>query len=126
MQAEPTGEKGEYDIYPRRGEVWALYKDWNMGLTCSGLGKCEHDVVEILEVGGSVVKVLFLTKVADYNAVFMPEIKGGVQRVMEISLNENLRFSHQIPAFRLTGEVGGSLQGYWELDSESLPITQFM
>ena len=51
-----------------------------------------YDVVKILEVVDSVVKVLFLTKVADYNDVFMPEMKGCVKRMMKISSNENLRF----------------------------------
>ncbi|GFY85213.1 hypothetical protein Acr_03g0019870 [Actinidia rufa] len=51
--------------------------------------------------------------------------KSGSAVTMKISRVELLRFSHQIPAFRLTSERGGTLEGYWELDPAALPITFF-
>ncbi|KAJ6848360.1 uncharacterized protein M6B38_273925 [Iris pallida] len=114
------GKRDQYDIYPRGGEVWALYKDWSIEWTQSDLEKCDYDVVEVLEHTGSVIRVLALTKVDDHDAVFMPE-KKEVTQTFEIPAGESLRFSHQIPAFRLTDSDSSELQGYWELHSLSMP-----
>ncbi|KAJ6989014.1 hypothetical protein NC653_021798 [Populus alba x Populus x berolinensis] len=43
----------------------------------------------------------------------------------EFLCTELLRFSHQIPAFRLTEERGGSLGCFWELDHPALPVYYF-
>jgi len=43
----------------------------------------------------------------------------------EFLCTELLRFYHQIPAFRLTEERGGSLGGFWELDHPALPLHYF-
>ncbi|KAH0653020.1 hypothetical protein KY285_030555 [Solanum tuberosum] len=43
-------------------------------------------------------------------------------KVVKINVSEHLRFSHQIPTFRLTKERGGSLRGFWELDPAGMPL----
>ncbi|OVA18792.1 protein of unknown function DUF3444 [Macleaya cordata] len=45
----PAGKKNKYEIYPRKGEVWALYRNFNSEWSCSNLQKCEYDMVEVLE-----------------------------------------------------------------------------
>ncbi|KAL5541781.1 hypothetical protein UlMin_009491 [Ulmus minor] len=119
------GRRFEYDILPQKGQVWALYNNWNPGFRCSDLDKCEYEVVEVLMATESVIEVLFLDRVDGFNSVFKSKMHDGSPLTMGINQVELLRFSHQIPAFRLTEERGGTLRGFWELDPASLPEHYF-
>lgn len=125
VSAEPASKKNEYTILPRNGEIWALYKNWNAEIKCSDLENCEYDIVEIIEAQNLHIEVLFLERVAGFNSVFKPQ-KESASAVMKISTEELLRFSHQIPAFKLTEERDGSLRGCWELDPAALPVHYFL
>ncbi|GFZ21857.1 DNAJ heat shock N-terminal domain-containing protein [Actinidia rufa] len=122
LKVEHTGEKDEYTIFPRKDEVWALYKNWNAGMTCSDLESCEYDIVQILKENDAEIKVLVLELVNGFKTVFKAQTRQRSPLTMKFSQKELLRFSHQIPAFRLTEERGGSLRGYWELDPAALPV----
>ncbi|KAK4379966.1 hypothetical protein RND71_001828 [Anisodus tanguticus] len=117
--AESMEKKGVYKIFPRTGEVWAVYKNWSAHLDCDKLEGCEYEIVEILDVTDRYVSVKFLVWVKGFKSVYKPE---EASRTVKISLSEQLRFSHQIPAFRLTEERGGSLRGFWELDPAAMPV----
>ncbi|CAD5196267.1 unnamed protein product [Musa acuminata subsp. malaccensis] len=121
VQAEQTGKRNHFLIHPSSGEIWAVYKNWSVGWGLPELEKCEYDVVEICERSGCGLKVKPLTKVNGYTSVFKPEENTNAATELEIPTNEYIRFSHQIPAFRLTDENGGKLRGYWELDPASVP-----
>lgn len=123
LKAENIGRKNEYAILPRKGEVWAVYKNWNDRIKCSDLENCEYDVVEVLEENEVRIEVQVLERLDGFNSVF--KVKGGSDVRMEILRVELLRFSHQIPAFRLTEERGGSLRGFWELDPAAVPVLMF-
>uniref|UniRef100_A0A2P2MY67 J domain-containing protein n=1 Tax=Rhizophora mucronata TaxID=61149 RepID=A0A2P2MY67_RHIMU len=125
MTAVPTGKKDEYYILPRKGDVWALYRNWSPEIEASELENCQYDIVEVLEENDSKIKVLFLDRVDGFNAVFRPKLKGGSAVTMQVLRTELLRFSHQIPAFRLTEEKAGSLRGFCELDPAALPLYYF-
>ncbi|CAL5337810.1 unnamed protein product [Camellia sinensis] len=125
LRAEHTDEKDVYAIFPKKGEVWALYKNWNAGITYSDLSSCEYDIVEILQENDVDIKVLFLEPVNGFKTVFKYQMKEGSSLTMKLPKKELLRFSHQIPFFRLTEERGGSLRGYWELDPAALPVAFF-
>ncbi|KAJ0980713.1 hypothetical protein J5N97_008968 [Dioscorea zingiberensis] len=115
VQAKQTGRKDQYDIYPRIGEVWAVYKNWHVTWQQpSDLVDCAFDIVEILEQTGSGIRV-FLMEI--HQSVFIPR-KRRRSRSMLIPPDEYLRFSHRIPAFRLTEE---KYQSFWELDPTSVP-----
>ncbi|XP_042517156.1 uncharacterized protein LOC122091344 [Macadamia integrifolia] len=120
VKAEATG-KNRYDIYPREGEVWALYKNWDAKWTVSNLPDCKYDVVEILERNSLRTKVQFLVLVDGYKTVYKAATRRGSKVTLEISCRELLRFSHQVPAFRLTEVENGRLRDCWELDPASLP-----
>lgn len=125
LRAELTDKKNEYAIFPRKGEVWALYKNWNAEMTCSDLENCEYDIVEVLDENDLWIEVLLLERVEGYNAVFKSQVEGRLPFRMKIPRVELLRFSHQIPAFHLTEERDGALKGNLELDPASLPILLF-
>ncbi|TXG71810.1 hypothetical protein EZV62_000389 [Acer yangbiense] len=127
VRAEPAGKKKEYNIFPSKGEIWALYQNWNAEIKCSDLENCEYDVVEILNRNELQIEVLFLDRMDDFKSVFRPRVKeSSSTATMEIPLVELLRFSHQIPAFRLSEERGGTLRGFWELDPAALPVHYFL
>ncbi|KAJ4955211.1 hypothetical protein NE237_011994 [Protea cynaroides] len=106
-----------YDIHPRKGEVWALYKNWEAEWTVANLPGCKYDLVEILECNNLVTKVKILELVHGKTVY-----KAAKERTLEIPHTELLRFSHQVPAFPLTEEKRGILRGCWELDPASLPF----
>ncbi|CAN4123254.1 unnamed protein product [Withania somnifera] len=119
--AEPL-RKGVYKIFPRTGEVWAVYKNWSAQMKGDKLEDCEYEIVEIVDVSDKYVSVEFLEWVKGFKSVYKPRSEEEAYRTVKISLSEQLRFSHQIPAFRLTEERGGSMRGFWELDPAGMPV----
>ncbi|XP_066305948.1 uncharacterized protein [Miscanthus floridulus] len=118
-EARSTGRKGEYEIFPRLGEIWVVYKNWRAGWTAQDFEKCEYELVEIFGCTDSSIQVRLVRKVDGYKMVFMSYRAAG--SVKTIRKDEYPKFSHQIPSFHLTHEKGGQLQGYFELDPLSLP-----
>ncbi|XP_023514769.1 uncharacterized protein LOC111778982 [Cucurbita pepo subsp. pepo] len=121
-----SSPKNEISISPRNGEVWALYKNWTPEFRCSDLDKCVYDIAEVIDEDDLQKEVMVLERVDGYNSVFKARAKNdGSMLTMVITQAELLRFSHQIPAFRLTDERGGSLRGCLELDPAALPVYFF-
>ncbi|XVF56923.1 hypothetical protein PTKIN_Ptkin06aG0159700 [Pterospermum kingtungense] len=119
LRAEPIG-KNRYKIYPRKGEVWAIYKNWNS--TDSDLGKGECDVVEVLEDNEKSKKVVVLSCVNGSKSLYRaPRSQRSTTGIIEIPETEFARFSHQIPAFQCTGEEDSRWRGYWKLDPLAVP-----
>ncbi|KAI5000782.1 hypothetical protein ZWY2020_010741 [Hordeum vulgare] len=118
------GRRGcAYEIYPRKGEVWALYKGWSMQW-CSDADNhktYEYEVVEVLsdfttEAG---VAVFPLVKIKGFVSLFGKAIDRSS---FVIPSSELLRFSHNIPFYRTKGnEKVGVAGGFLELDTVSLP-----
>ncbi|KAJ7980192.1 DnaJ domain containing protein [Quillaja saponaria] len=125
LQPDTIGKKNEYAIFPRKGEVWAIYKNWSTQMACSDLENCEYDIVEVLEENDLWREVLVLELVNGYKSVFKGQKKERSAVTMRIPQTELLRFSHQIPSFKLTEEKDGSLRGFWELDPAALPYYYF-
>ncbi|WMV09438.1 hypothetical protein MTR67_002823 [Solanum verrucosum] len=67
--------------------------------------------------------VKFLEWVKGFKSVYKARVEEEeADKAVKICVSEHLRFSHRIPAFRLTEERGGSLRGFWELDTAGLPL----
>ncbi|KAF6135899.1 hypothetical protein GIB67_006791 [Kingdonia uniflora] len=115
----------KFEIYPRKGEIWAVYRNFSLQWMRSDLDKCEYDMVEILEDNGSSTKMLLLGLEDGFDTVFRIQKKDGNVVTMAIPRMELLRFSHKVPAFRLMGERDGSLSGCWELDPKAIPVCLF-
>lgn len=115
------GPKGTVVVYPKKGDVWALYKNWKPGLRTRKKSLLqEYDMVEVLtnfnkQVGVSVAR---LEKLSDHKTLFR---RSGVP--WEIPVAELCRFSYQVPAYLLQEhEVPVKEKGCWELDPSSLPL----
>uniref|UniRef100_M1DT74 DNAJ heat shock N-terminal domain-containing protein n=1 Tax=Solanum tuberosum TaxID=4113 RepID=M1DT74_SOLTU len=101
-------------LFPKTGEVWAVYKNWSAQLMKeNNLEDFEYEIVEIVDVSDNYVDVKFLEWVKGLKFVYKARVEEEeAEKVVKICVSERLRFSHRIPAFRLTEERGGSLRGF--------------
>lgn len=114
-----------YKIFPTKGEIWAVYKNWK-----SGWSHLNHDnykcwVVEILSdfSDGEKMMVVRLVEVKGC-LTFFQRLQGedGFEMVRGFSRREMSCFSHQIPAFRVPGIGGhGIPENSWHLEPVALP-----
>nr|CAB3470757.1 unnamed protein product [Digitaria exilis] len=119
-------KRGSYVIHPSKGEVWALYKGWSMqwASDADNHRSYEYEVVEVLsnftmEAGVTVIPLVKVEGfVNGFITVFKPDNERGI---LDVPTKDDLKFSHQIPSFRLTKEKGGNLCGFYELDPASIP-----
>lgn len=117
------GSRGVICIYPRKGEVWALYRNWSPDWNEDTQDEVVHkyDMVEVLddydeEKGVSVTPLI---KVSGFRAVHRPEYK----EVRRIPKEEMFRLSHQVPNYLITGEEGQNApKGCRELDPAATPL----
>ena len=107
-----------YDIYPRVGEVWAVFRNWSADWQPSDLEQCsekaDYEIVEIASTSKSLISGQLLEKAKGHKVAFKPLRTGGEGVKMEISGDEFLRFSHRIPSFRVVDDL-------LELDPASVP-----
>ncbi|KAI3889320.1 hypothetical protein MKX03_004735 [Papaver bracteatum] len=110
-----------FELYPRKGEVWAIYKEWKPFDWCSDpktrIG-CKFQLVEILSNYSTTngVKVAPVVKVAGYGTIFQ---RRGLY--YQISARNLFRFSHNIPV-RFAGYMRDLHSGkILDLDPLSIP-----
>ncbi|TYJ98449.1 meiotically up-regulated gene 184 protein-like protein [Cucumis melo var. makuwa] len=119
------GKRGAIRIFPSKGDVWALYRnwspDWNELTPDDVIHK--YDMVEVLEdynedKGAAVVP---LVKVVGFKTVFKKH--SNPSKIRNIPREEMFRFSHQVPSCLLTGLEGQNAPaGCWELDPAATPL----
>ncbi|XP_074303301.1 uncharacterized protein LOC141637788 [Silene latifolia] len=113
---------GAICIFPRKGDVWALYRNWSSDwdeLTSDDVIH-EYDMVEVLEDYDEGTVVIPLVKVAGFKALFHQHLDP--EQVSWIPSGEIVRFSHQVPSHVLSGqEAPNALKGCRELDPAALP-----
>ncbi|KAH0781646.1 hypothetical protein KY290_001244 [Solanum tuberosum] len=107
-----------------QSEVWPLYKNRSAQLMKgNNLKDFDYEIVEIVDVSDNYVDVKFLVWVKRLQVCLQGSMEEEeADKGVKICVSEHLRFSHRIPAFRLTEERGGSLRGFWELDPAGLPL----
>ncbi|KAI3889321.1 hypothetical protein MKX03_004736 [Papaver bracteatum] len=111
----------ELELYPRAGEVWALYKDWKPFDWCSDPKTrkgCKFQLVEILSDYSTAAcfKVASLVRVAGYKNIFR---RGGLS--YQIAARNLFGFSHNIPV-RSAGDMKGLFAGtVFDLNPLSIP-----
>ena len=117
--------RGGIQIYPGKGDVWAVYKNWSPSWNERTPDEVIHkyDMVEVLEDYKEErgVVVAPLVKVAGFKTVFRQHPDSSKTRT--IPREEMFRFSHQVPSVLLTGQEGQHApKGCWELDPASTPL----
>uniref|UniRef100_A0A0D3EEA3 DUF3444 domain-containing protein n=1 Tax=Brassica oleracea var. oleracea TaxID=109376 RepID=A0A0D3EEA3_BRAOL len=116
---------GHLSISPRKGETWALFKNWDINWSSQPAShrSYEYEFVEILfdYADKAGVSVAFLHKAKGYASVFfrMGTSPADIFRILPHRL---YRFSHSVPSFKLTGIEGVPKDAY-ELDQDALPET---
>jgi len=119
------GLRGIVHIYPKKGDVWALYRNWS--LDWNEFTKDEiiqkYDMVEVLEdyIEEQGVNVAPLVKLAGFKTVFRQNVDP--RKIRNISKAQMFRFSHQVPSYMLNGEEGSNApKGCLELDPAATPM----
>lgn len=120
--------KGIFTIVPRKSDVWALYREWDSSWDDNTPAETRHkyEIVEVLtdfseELGVSVVP---LVKVPCFRNLFRKQhLASQPCDEWVVPKAELLRFSHQIPARRITKEDSPNIpEGCWELDPAATPL----
>ncbi|KAK8599907.1 hypothetical protein V6N13_060287 [Hibiscus sabdariffa] len=119
------GVRGVIRIFPRKGDVWALYRNWSPDWNENTPDDVRHkyDMVEVLDDYNEEhgVSVAPLTKVSGFRTVFQKHIDP--KEVRMIPKEEMFRFSHQVPNYLLTGqEAQNAPTGCRELDPAATPV----
>lgn len=119
------GVRGRIQIYPRKGDVWALYRNWSPDWDELTPDEVIHkyEMVEVIkdynEDQG--VVVVPLVKVSGFKTVFHQHLDPN--KVRMIPREELFRFSHQVPSYLLTGqEAENAPKGCLELDPAATPV----
>ncbi|KAK4768780.1 hypothetical protein SAY86_026930 [Trapa natans] len=121
LSKEKAGRGGCVRIYPRSGDVWAVYRNWSPKWNRSTPPEVRHQyqMVEVIdhyseELG---ICVIPLVKMAGYRTVYQRE-KDALQWIPR---REMLRFSHQVPSWPLKDEAWSLPNGCWDLDPAATP-----
>lgn len=109
-------------VIPRKGETWAIFRDWSKSWNNNPKPPYRYDFVEVLinfdDCLG--VGVAYLGKVEGFVSVYKQAGQHGVVSLM-ITPEEMQRFSHRVPSFRLNGEEKeGVPAGSFELDPAAI------
>ncbi|KAK7837114.1 uncharacterized protein LOC111990186 [Quercus suber] len=121
----------QFEIFPKRGEIWALYKDWNLhewAYDLSFVKGCKFELVEILSDFSKYLGAdgACLVKVDGFRSIFERQKIGGSAVTFHISPDNLYIFSHNIPAYRFKGgEIDKVVDGMFELDQLALPDSMF-
>ncbi|MCL7038494.1 hypothetical protein MKW94_017899 [Papaver nudicaule] len=113
------------NIYPQKGETWALYKNWNIKWSSDPDNHrvYEYEFVVVLSdyTKKSGILVANLVKLKGFTCLFKQTKLNGMAS-FQIPSDEILRFSHRVPSVRANGKEQKDVpQGYFELDPCSLP-----
>ncbi|KAI3755666.1 hypothetical protein L1987_55472 [Smallanthus sonchifolius] len=119
---ENVGKGGCVKIYPKRGDIWAVYRNWSEGRNKkSKKARQQFEMVEILDDYSEKVGVCVtpLAKLEGYKTVYQRNLNKNV--VQLIPRKEMVRFSHQVPACLLKGQGLNLPDGCWDLDPAATP-----
>ncbi|KAI7744789.1 hypothetical protein M8C21_030275, partial [Ambrosia artemisiifolia] len=110
-------------IYPKAGDIWAVYRNWseNWNKKTSKKVRRKYEMVEVVEDYSEKdgVSVTPLVKLDGYKTVYQRSPTKSAVRL--IPRKEMVRFSHQVPACLLKGQALNLPDGCWDLDPAATP-----
>ncbi|GAB2274997.1 hypothetical protein Dimus_009765 [Dionaea muscipula] len=122
LSREKVGRGGCVRIYPRRGDIWAVYRNWSprWNRTTSDEVRHQYEMVEVLddyseELG---VRVIPLVKLDGYKTVYRRN--SNKDSIRWTPRREMVRFSHLVPSWYLK-EVSSLPEDCWDLDPAATP-----
>ncbi|EFH48089.1 hypothetical protein ARALYDRAFT_909886 [Arabidopsis lyrata subsp. lyrata] len=132
--SQTSMDGNDYTILPKIGDVWAIYRFWTCHKEFKDIGSCSYDIVEVLDdtVDYKVLALeaaMFSNEEEDINTFFRAaesrhpdcDNEDGSEVIFTIPKSKMLRFSHQIPASRVTKEIDGDKKEFYEVDPKALP-----
>ncbi|OMO94744.1 hypothetical protein CCACVL1_05862 [Corchorus capsularis] len=124
----------QFEMYPKKGEIWAVYKDWDhihkdwdldsWSFDAGAMKGCRLELVEIISEFSKYLgaDAACLVKVDGFKSVFKRQTMGGNPITFHISPSNMFMFSHIVPAYRFRGgEIDNIAEGMFELDQMALP-----
>ncbi|KAK6286852.1 hypothetical protein POUND7_013031 [Theobroma cacao] len=123
LRGQKAGRGGCVRIFPKSGDIWAVYRNWSPDWNRSTPDDVRHqyEMVEVLddyseELG---VCVAPLIKLAGFKTVYQRSTNKDAIRW--IQRREMFRFSHQVPSWLLKGETSNLPDHCWDLDPAATP-----
>ncbi|KAJ1271325.1 hypothetical protein BS78_06G120200 [Paspalum vaginatum] len=118
------GQRGVIKIYPQKGDLWAVYRNWSPDWDEDTPDNVIHsyNVVEVLDTYDEDhgISVIPLVKVAGFRTVFQRHQDPNA--TLKIPKEEMFRFSHQVPFYRMSGEEAPNVpKDSYELDPAAIP-----
>ncbi|CAD5176791.1 unnamed protein product [Musa acuminata subsp. malaccensis] len=124
VKCDSSKKQSFYRIFPKKGEIWAAYKNWNNNWKDFNFVGFLCQVVEILsdfskESGTSICS---LVEVEGCVTFFVRKLHEGFQLTKQLQRLEMLSFSHGIPTFTVVGIKNHAIpKGSWHLELDALP-----
>lgn len=124
LRGQKAGRGGCVRIFPKGGDVWAVYRNWSPDWNRSTPADVRHqyEMVEVLEDYNEELGVWVtpLIKLTGFKTVYQKDTNKDAIRW--IPRKEMFRFSHQVPAWLLEGQSNGDLPDRcWDLDPAATP-----
>ncbi|KAI3457720.1 hypothetical protein Pfo_014383 [Paulownia fortunei] len=123
LSREKAGRGGCVRIYPRSGDIWAIYRNWSpdWNRTTPDIVRHQYEMVEVLDDYSeeSGVWVTPVIKLDGFKTVYRRNTNKNAIRW--IPRREMLRFSHQVPSCSLKVEGTNLPEGCWDLDPAATP-----
>ncbi|KAL3502547.1 hypothetical protein ACH5RR_036996 [Cinchona calisaya] len=120
---EKAGRGGCIRIYPRSGDIWAIYRNWSpdWNRTTPPEVRHQYEMVEVLDDYSEDLGVCVtpLIKLGGFKTVYQRNTSKDAIRW--IPRREMLRFSHQVPSCLLKGDSFNLPDGCWDLDPAATP-----
>ncbi|CAO2167596.1 unnamed protein product [Urochloa humidicola] len=124
VECDWSAKRSFYRISPKKGEIWAIYRNWKITLNSTDIDKCEPRMVEILSdySDENGVNVCSLARVKGCLTFFHRVVIEDFHLTRWIPRSEMLCFSHRVPAYVVVQIKDCDIpKGSWHLEPSALP-----